>query len=103
MKATYDLNTNGSLVITVGKAERKELKEAMAGSTFREEDTLEHLIANSDLDWIDPAETGDLTSAPMLGIRNEKEEVVARWAFMDYQVRSFVEDLVNHGRAVFTS
>jgi hypothetical protein len=38
-----------------------------------------------------------------LGIRGDQDEVLARWAFMDYQVRSFLDDLVEHGRAVFVS
>jgi hypothetical protein len=31
-------------------------------------EALENLIANSHFDWINPADTGDLTDAPMLGI-----------------------------------
>lgn len=77
--------------------EREELRES------RSED-LETLTANSEFQWINPSETGDLTDAPMLGIRDgDTDVIVARWAYMDYQVRSFVDDLIEHGRAVFVS
>ena len=75
-------------------------------------ETFEPLTSNSELEWIDPAETGDLTSAPMLGIRESQRnadnecrdaEVIERWAFMDYQVRSVLEDLRDKGNAVFVS
>ena len=97
------------LTVTASGAERRELKtlgdEIHADATLHE--WFEQLISNSDLDWIDPSETGDLTSAPMLAIRfhdNETETyaVLERWAFMDYQVRSVLEDLRDRGEAVFT-
>ena len=97
------------LTITVDDQERQHLREleqierdhAMTGF-------LEPLTCNSDLEWINPADTGDLTDAPMLGIRffnNEtrKETVLERWAFMDYQVRSVLEDLRDKGEAIFTN
>lgn len=89
---------------------------------------MEPIVCNSELEWIEPAETGDLTSAPMLGIYSEEREanqpgdihprkritgyhdgkawcqdVSERWAFLDYQVRSVLEDLRDKGRAVFVS
>lgn len=104
MRATYDLNTNGVLTLTVTDAERAELKEMSneySSTSAMEYDVLDSMLCNSMLTWVDPAETGDLTSAPMLGLRNEKGEVMARWAFMDYQIRSFVDDLIDKGKAVF--
>lgn len=87
-------------------------------------DTLESLTANSELEWINPADTGDLTSAPMLGILGEPgrhesgpygcvlvgwdehgawhSPIVMRWAFMDYQVRSPLDDLADNGRVAFS-
>jgi hypothetical protein len=73
------------------------------GTTTLETDFLEPLICNSELEWIDPADTGDLTDAPMLGICDEEENILERWAFMDYQVRSFLDDLADHGKATFIS
>lgn len=66
-------------------------------------DALDYLTSNSELQWVDPSETGDLTDAPMLGIRDENGTVLERWAFMSYAVRSFLEDLADKGEAVFTS
>jgi len=90
-------------------------------------DCLEPLICNSELQWVNPDDTGDLTSAPMLGIMGEEgvkgvtvfaenfglivtgfdgkntmaAPIIARWAFMDYAVRSPLEDLRDTGKAVF--
>lgn len=66
-------------------------------------DALEKMLANSELQWLDPADTGDLTSAPMLGIRDENETIVERWAFMDYQVRSALQNLLDYGKVVFVA
>ena len=107
MTYTYGLNTRGSLIIQVNPTERENLKELANESgefnTQSEYDSLEWLVCNSELEWIDPSETGDLTDAPMLGLRDENGNVTARWAFMDYQVRSFVTDLIKTGKAVFVS
>jgi hypothetical protein len=120
--------------------ERRETEDCF-GTQLQESETLEPLIANSELTWIDPADTGDLTSAPMLGILGPEvpgcetaglnpqplgwifcgqywgenhtlrgtvppkwfQPITARWAFMDYQVRSFLTDLADTGKAVFVS
>ena len=106
MKYTYDLNTHGCLIITATVAERATVKEIMHehGVTYSAETlALERLIANSELDWIGPEEIGALTDAPILGLRDKDGEPTNAWAYMDYQVRSFLEDLVEHGKAVFLS
>ena len=81
-------------------------------------DALEPLIANSELNWIYPADTGDLTDAPMVGFLGEQftysgeglppypcvfagadgdkkifHKITHRWAYMSYQVKSPLEDL----------
>ena len=92
----------------------------------------EPLIANSELQWLPEGATGDLTSAPMLGILGEdmpaqkiNREVPRhygmiqcgflewqsaipaysseRWAFLDYALRSPLEDLRDKGVAIFNS
>jgi hypothetical protein len=106
-----------NLIITASREERAQLladfssPDAQAGADLY--DVFEPLIANSELEWIDPSETGDLTSAPMLGIREgdsrdsvvrgEQYRILQRWAYMDYQVRSPVQDLIERGQAVFVS
>ena len=66
-------------------------------------DWFEALVCNSELEWINPADTGDLTDAPMLGIWQDDRMSVERWAFMDYQVRSVLADLRDKGEVVFIS
>jgi hypothetical protein len=95
-----------NLVITVDADEQTELKELREDeeSFFHSDQTmhdqLEPLTCNSELNFVDPADTGDLTDAPMLGILDEDDKIVNRWAFMDYQVRSLLDDLADKGRAV---
>ncbi len=95
------------------------------GSLTYEADMLAQMIANSELDWVNPQDTGDLTDAPMLGlygptdtkktgaygdrwsgadgINDYYDPILERWAFMDYQVRSFMDDLADRGVATFVS
>ncbi|SRR6266566_600554 len=106
MTFTYDLNTHGCLILRADSQEQERLRAIIAehGTTYTAEyEALEPLICNSELTWIEPEEIGALTSAPILGLRNEQGEPSAAWGFMDYQVRSFVEDLIETGEAVFIS
>ena len=62
----------------------------MVAMLSRSEDNLyeifEWLTCNSDHEFVQPEETGDLTSAPLLGRRDEQGNIVQRWGFMDYQL-----------------
>ena len=124
------------LTITVDETERQQLREL--GETVHQDatmhDFLEPLTCNSELEWINPADTGDLTDAPMLGIlgsentiegierlakgkpgicgsrlcghwdgKDRHQPILERWAFMDYQVRSVLEDFRDKGEAVFVN
>ena len=94
------------LVLTVDEDERAELRELgeEVDRDYRMFEFCEYLIANSELAWIQPEWTGDLTDAPMLGICEwwncEEPEVIERWAWMDYAVRSLLEELRDKGVAV---
>lgn len=108
MTFTYDLNTNGCLILRADLQDQEAIRQLADSESGEygcnaELDALESLIANSELDWIAPEEIGALTSAPILGLRNEDGEPIAAWGFMDYQVRSFLSDLVETGKAVFIS
>jgi hypothetical protein len=106
----------------------REEEDPTWGTQQAECETLESLLCNSELDWVNPADTGDLTDAPMLGIIGGEEDetreesgpygathcggdeggawfspILERWAFTPYAVRSFLDDLADTGRAVFTS
>ena len=108
-----------NLIIMVDAEEREALLDQRAADPGAFEwDTFmygyfEDLIANSDLEWIEPETAlrfcGDITDAPMLGIwEHEREECqcdgcvnLQRWAFMDYQIYSVQGRLADVGRAVF--
>ncbi len=128
----YEINPAGDrLTVSIDEEEVAELKEKIEEHEFPDSDdfmydVFEPLVCNSELTWISPEYTGDITDAPMLGILGEPqpgkegdgrhcgvwddangvtqawyEPVLKRWAFMDYQVRSPIQDLVKHGKVVF--
>lgn len=105
----YKIDGN-KLIITVDQEERDQLRlEKIENEDFQSDDFmfefLEPLICNSELNWVDPSITGDLTDAPMLGIfdpDNQEDNVVLdRWAFMDYMVKSVIQELLDHGQVIF--
>ncbi len=122
------------LIITADAEDQAELQRMRDEEEFFQSDAamhhvFDHLIANSELTWINPKDTGDLTDAPILGVLGEEgikqhtvfldnyglvetgtdrfwtmvQPILKRWAFMDYQLRSPLEDLADKGEAVFVS
>lgn len=129
---------NGTLVLTCDAKEQQQLRDTYSenpsyfGTHTHENEFCEGLISNSELEWIEPEWTGDLTDAPMLGMTgrdditdseraaysapvygwrptghdekgNSYAAILNRWAFMDYQLRSFLTDLMEKGEAKFVS
>jgi len=99
------------LTLTVDKQEQLDLisvrsmdAEEMPGMEWGSDSQLyywfEDLIANSELEWIDPSETGDLTSAPMLGIRGDGDAIYERWAYMIYETHYILDDLIEKGSVI---
>lgn len=107
MEFTYDLNASGCLILTANASEREWLEGLRNESgefDYRAEDeVLAQITCGTELDTISPEEIGALTSAPILGLRDDKGEPTAAWAFMDYAIRSFIQDLIDNGKAVFVS
>ena len=127
MKIAHEILPNGYLRLTCSPAVQAELcdlrrDDGAWGTDNMECEVLEHLLANSELEWIpNGACPGDLTSAPMLGIvrtlhvsdppvhcfgRVERSNdsygaVIARWAFMSYALRSFLDDLADDGECTW--
>lgn len=134
----HEILPNGKLRLTADEKDRAWLRELMSGGegnlSDKEARALDGLVGNSDLQWIPEGTTGDLTSAPMLGILDGAVDetalqglvphfglvhvgrwevgnpprllqhyrpVIARWAYMDYQVRSFIDDLIATGESVW--
>lgn len=102
--------TNGNatqLIITIPPDVVRECMEnGQSGESYYDLPSLFEdlrITGNTALDFIDPSETGDLTDAPMIGVRGEDyETVLARWAFMDYQITDPVEELASAGEIVLT-
>lgn len=79
------------------KAERGEsfgCDEVMA-------DAMEHFLANSEFQWVTPEEAGCLTDAPLLGVKDGNDNITEVYGFMDYQVTSVQDMLLERGEAFF--
>jgi len=85
--------------------EKEELEQLFANAELDSDksmyDFFESLIANSELIWISPEEIGALTDAPILGFKDENEKIIEVYAFMDYQVKSVLEELRNNNKVIF--
>lgn len=128
MKLKIDL-AHDRLTIIADESERGDLAKLQAehpdvfdGDDFMYE-MLEQLFLNDCFMMLPNGVTGDLTSAPMLGILGDEEThdepvgdcqglymsgsasyqpVLYRWAFMNYAITSPQRDLVESGEAVWT-
>ena len=92
---------NSLLLIIDDDAEKMSLQDFQEEGTLDTDnamyDFFEGILANCEWEWIDAEEIAALTSAPILGIKDENEEVTEAYAFMDYQVRSLLRDLKEYG------
>lgn len=103
--------TPSSLILEVDSRTQTQIQRhrwelnADGSDAFSSDDSLfeifEWLTANSEYEFLQPEETGDLTAAPLLGVRDEQGMIVQRWGFMAYEVRSPQDDLANAGRCRF--
>jgi len=124
---------NGELEISISLIEQRVLQimEREDRDHFYSDvsmrDIFEDLVCNTEYEWIRPEEIGALTSAPILGIRDEVralrededadfmhvvghwddqtwvEDTTRAWGFMNYQVRSPQGDLLWTRKCIFTS
>lgn len=67
------------------------------GATVFETETLEPFTSNSEWDFVSPEATGDMTEAPILGRIDEGGKLVERYAYMAYELGSFLDDLADKG------
>lgn len=137
IKLTHEINGDRSvLTLRADTQARQALEELYQsdpenfGSISSELEALEWLLGNSELTWIDPVFTGDLTDAPLLGIEegpfrfselpqaylgtrfvgrfgepvaDRYNAIVERWGFEPYALRSFLSDLLAQGEVNFTN
>jgi hypothetical protein len=129
---TAQILENGDLKLSIDAEDQALLRTLRAEDpdNFQSDATMydwfEAFIGNSDYSWVRPEEAGALTSAPMLGIYGPEREladgedpaylsvtghwdnitwvrdVMKCWAFMDYQVTSPQERLLENGEVIFT-
>ena len=115
----------GTLTLIADAEDQEELKELLEekGYADAESEALEHLLGNSELNTVQAIDTGDLSDTTLLGILGEEQRehtgpygamhsggdekgarympILERWGYEPYQIRSFVDDLIGTGKAVF--
>jgi hypothetical protein len=127
IQLTYKTDAEaGTLTLLADDKERAAIADLIdeEGASYESEvEALEHLTSNSELQWISPLDTGDLTDAPLLCVLGEEQRersgpygfiecgqdadgklyqpILERWGFEPYAIRSFLQDLVDGGKAVF--
>lgn len=115
------LAVNGFLQMKVSEIEREQLLrlkmdlEPCELEKFDSDETMYSLLKNMvvhrsstrntqvPFTWANPVETGDLTSAPIISLRNPPLylNVYARWAFMAYEVTNVQIELCGNGIALW--
>jgi hypothetical protein len=102
--------TDNSLILTLNNLNGAEECGVRAMDDYREcepdwqsdavmHEFFEDFIANTEYEWINPEEIGALTDAPILGVRDENENVIEAYGWMNYAVQSLMDALYN-GKAV---
>lgn len=108
---------NGNLEITREEAEKADLQEILDRSTHKDHGFLAEMLEytgwepNGQLFTVQPEWVAALTEAPILAddlsYPDDDEPTLTPesrvWWFPDYQIESFAETLIRHGRVVFTS
>ena len=85
----------------------QEIKENHDGSLCSDNamyDFFEPFLENNSdgWEWIAPEDIAALTAAPIIGTKDKNDNIDTAFGFMDYAVRSVLEDLEEHGEVVFT-
>ncbi|MFW6008627.1 MAG: hypothetical protein ACOCP8_05105 [archaeon] len=63
----------------------------MLSSPEAEQEIMENFMANSEFQWIAPEEIDALTDAPIIGVRDENDNVIEAYGFMDYQIHNIAQ------------
>jgi hypothetical protein len=98
------IEPNGNLTLVADYEDKANIKDIMkehGESLLAEYEALEYFLCNSEYSWIDPCEIGALTAAPIIGTRDQEGNVIDAWGYMDYQIRSFIQDFLEKGEATF--
>ena len=102
------IRENEKLKITIDDEDRKFLSETSENNhnqlctDIAMYEFFEPYLSNSEFEWINPEDITALTSAPILGVRDENDDVIEAYGYMDYQVLSMLEELDEYGKVFLT-
>jgi len=87
---------NGNLEMSATKKEQRQFKKNFSHrQSISESQFIRDILASYNYTEILPEECGALTSAPLI------TDGTNVWGYMDYQVRSFIEELYNGNTIIF--
>lgn len=102
---TGSIDKHGRLVLRADAEDRATMRAEVAeGESLDdavEERMRESLFYNGPFQSVDPSETGDLTDAPMIGVKDEDDNVIIRFAYMDYQILDWREEIMETGEVTW--
>ena len=99
----FILEQNSLTLVLNHESEREELKSLLNDDLIQTDDAMydffENILANCEWEWINAEEIGALTDAPILGYRDENDNIIEAYGFMNYQVESLLERLLISDKA----
>lgn len=100
----FIVTDKGLKIVIVSDGAKAVLKEYHDDETIDTDSSMyemfDDILANCEYEWILPEDIGALTSAPILGIRDENDKVIEAYGFMDYAIESLLGQLFKHGEAL---
>ena len=94
----------GKLILNIDNdGEKKSLQDFLKAGEIDSDKAMfeffEDILANCEWEWIAPYEIAALTDAPILGRKDENDEVIEAYGWMDYAVTSLLAQLYDFGHA----
>jgi len=85
---------NNKLILTAEETELEILEDYKENELLHtpeaESEIMENFIGNSDFEYIDPADISALTEAPIIGIKNENDDIEV-YVWDQYQIISMAQ------------
>ena len=104
-KMKFEKTKTELVIILETDAEKQSLQDFQDSGEIQTDNVLydyfENFISNSEYEWGSAEEIGALTSAPILVSRDRNDNVIEAYGFMDYCLRSPLQELLEYGKVKF--
>jgi hypothetical protein len=100
----FTVTDKGLKIVIVSDGAKAVLQEYHDDETIDTDSSMyemfDDILGNTEFEWISPEEIGALTSAPIIGIKDENDVVIEAYGFMDYAIESLLGQLFKYGEAL---